>query len=41
MGVTVIVPVIGVAVVLVAANTGILPEPEAPIPIVVFEFVQV
>ena len=37
---TVIVPVIGAAVPLVAVKLGILPTPPAPSPIAVFEFVQ-
>ena len=40
VGVTVIVPVIGVVPVLVAANAGVLPLPLAARPIAVFEFVQ-
>jgi hypothetical protein len=40
-GVTVIVAVIGEVVLFVAVNEGILPEPLAPRPIAVFEFVQV
>ena len=39
-GVTVMVAVIGVAVVFVAINPGILPVPEAPSPIAVLLFVQ-
>ena len=39
-GVTVIVAVIGLAVLLVTLNALILPVPEAASPIVVFEFVQ-